>query len=375
METMNEPHRMLRVRAAALAAVLLLATGAAPAGAQDSLSIAPGRSCPACRVTLTPTLALGADAGVHGPTTESRVARDSRGRYFVAPTYTPGSIAMYGPDGRFRGVFGTEGGGPGEFRGIQNLVMGPGDSLWVVSGGGRITVVDPEQRIVRSITADEGAMGILPRSDGSVAVMNMVGGGGPVLDAAGAEVGRLELSTPPTDDNPTTGQSGVVALPDGRLVALHATRYRLDVLDTDGTRLRTIDRRAFWFPSLELASEQEAMRHIQEARTTAMTFGAAPTATGEVWVLAQRVNMTSVRDLFQAFESGAMTQEPVLDMNELLDAVLELVDVDAGQVVATGGSTSRLLTGFLDGEHVVGVRELEDGIIVLDLWRMGVRGR
>lgn len=372
---MNESHHTFRTRAAALAAVLLLATVAAPAVAQDSLSVAPGRSCPACRVTLTPTLALGWDAGVHGPTTESRVARDSRGRYFVAPTYTPGTISMYGPDGRFRGAFGTEGGGPGEFRGIQNLVVGPGDSLWVVSGGGRITVVDPEQRIVRSVTADQGAMGILPRSDGTVAVMSMAGGGAPVLDATGAEVDRLELSTPPADDNPTTGQSGVVALPDGRLVALHATRYRLDVLAPDGSRLRTIDRQAYWFPSLELASEQEAMQHIQEARTTAMTFGAAPTAAGEVWVLAQRVNMTSVRDLFAAFQSGAMTQAPVLDMNELLDPVLELVDVDAGQVVATGGSTSRLLTSLMDGEHVVGVRELEDGIIVLDLWRLGVRGR
>jgi hypothetical protein len=282
---------------------------------------------------------------------------------------------MFGADGTFRGAFGTEGGGPEEFRGIQNLVVGPGDSLWVVSGGGRITVVDPDQRIVRAITADNGAMGILPRSDGSVVVMSMAGGGALVLDAAGAELDRLQLSTPPADDNPTTGQSAVVPLPDGRLVALHGTRYRLDVLDPDGGRLRTIDRQAFWFPSLELYSEQDAMRHVQEARTTAITFGAAPTPAGEIWVLAQRVNMTRVQELFGAFESGRMTAEPVLDMNELLDPVLELVNVDTGEVVATGGSTARLLTSFLDGEHVVGVRELEYGFIVLDLWRLGVRGR
>lgn len=145
-------------------------------------------------MTLTPTLVLGADAGVHGPTVESRVARDSRGRFYVAPTYTPGTIAVFTPAGRFQRAFGTEGGGPEEFRGLQNVVVGPGDSLWVVGGGGRITVVDPEHRIIRSVTADGGARGILPTGDGSVLAMSMSGAGGVILDAEGNEAGRLALS-------------------------------------------------------------------------------------------------------------------------------------------------------------------------------------
>ncbi|MEX2610394.1 MAG: hypothetical protein WEA24_10645 [Gemmatimonadota bacterium] len=113
---------------------------------------------------------------------------------------------------------------------------------------------------------------------------------------------------------------------------------------------------------------------MQTAGTTAMTFDAAAAPGGEVWVLAQRINMTRVQEIFRAVESGGVTA-PVLDMNELLDPVLELVDVDAGTVVATGGSTERLLTGFLDGQHVVGVRELADGTVILDLWKLDVRGR
>lgn len=170
-----------------------------------------------------------------------------------------------------------------------------------------------------------------------------------------------------------SGQAAVVRLADGRLVALHGTRYRLDVLDATGARQRTIDRNAFWFPALE--SEEDALERVQTAGTTAMTFDAAAAPGGEVWVLAQRLNMTRVQEIFRAFESGSVTAPPVLDMNELLDPVLELVDVDAGTVVATGGSTERLLTGFLDGEHVVGVRELADGTIILDLWKLDVRGR
>ncbi|MEX2610393.1 MAG: hypothetical protein WEA24_10640 [Gemmatimonadota bacterium] len=217
-----------------------------PAAAQDSVRVAPGRACPACRVTLTPTLVLGADAGVYGPTVESRVARDSRGRFYVAPTYTPGTIAVFASAGRFQRAFGTEGGGPEEFRGIQNVVVGPGDTLWVVGGGGRITVVDPEHRIIRSVTADGGARGILPSGDGSVIAMSMSGAGGVILDAAGEEVGRLALSDP--GQSAMSGQAAVVRLGDGRLVALHGTRYRLDVLDATGVRQRTVDRSGLLVP-------------------------------------------------------------------------------------------------------------------------------
>jgi len=351
-----------------LTLLLMAGAGHVPdVAAQDTLRIAPGRSCPACRVTTTHVVALGADAGVHGPMLESRVTRDSRGRYFVAPTYTPGTIAVYGPDGRFQRAFGTEGEGPGEFRNIGDVTIGPGDSLWVVSGSGRVSVLTPELEMVRSMSV-AGVDALIPGADGRAVVR--IGGGALRHLGPGTEVGEA-VALPEQDAMGSPFDNALARLPDGTLLAPQGTRYRLDVVQPDGTPERVLVRESGWFP--EVATNEEFRQHEQSGAPLGVIIDVGVEPEGRAWVLTYRVEMTLLPEIEEELERTGANMPSVGLLRRLFAPVIELFDLEAGGVVATGGSTERFYTSFMDGEHVVGLRELEDGNVVLDLWRLGVR--
>ncbi|MGW8283670.1 MAG: hypothetical protein ACWGON_10250, partial [Gemmatimonadota bacterium] len=72
------------------------------------------------------------------------VAGDSAGRLFVLDGAGQ-RVLGYDPDGEPIGVWGREGGGPGEFASPSGLAVGPGDSLWVVDRGNRrVTLFPPD---------------------------------------------------------------------------------------------------------------------------------------------------------------------------------------------------------------------------------------
>lgn len=72
------------------------------------------------------------------------VAGDHAGRLFVLDGAGQ-RVLGYGRGGEPIGVWGREGGGPGEFASPSGLAVGPGDSLWVVDRGNRrVTLFPPE---------------------------------------------------------------------------------------------------------------------------------------------------------------------------------------------------------------------------------------
>jgi hypothetical protein len=353
---------------AVLTGLILAWAGHAPAAAaQDTLRIAPGRACSACRITTRHVVALGADAGVHGPMLESQVTRDSRGRYFVAPTYTPGTIAVYGPDGRFQRAFGTEGDGPGEFRNIGSVVVGPGDSLWVVSGSGRVTVLDPDLEMARNIPVS-GVDALIPLADGRAVAR--IGARALRHLGPGTSVGE-QVALPEQDAMGSPFDNGLARLPDGRLLAPQGTRYRLDVVGADGTHDRAILRETGWFP--EVTTNEEFQQHEQSGAPLGVIADVAVAGDGRLWVLTHRVYMEQMAEIQAELERTGASMPSVEMLQRFFDPVIELFDLAEGSVVATGGSAGRLYVTLMDGGHVVGLRELADGTVVMDLWALGVR--
>jgi hypothetical protein len=115
----------------------------------ETLSIT--NASPRCSFTFRPSgvqLQIeGTDAVITGP----YAARDKSGRLY---TYSAdGTIALWNPDGTFAKEFGREGGGPGEFRrGVLNLYTTADDQLWVFDASlQRWTVFDSAQRYVTNI--------------------------------------------------------------------------------------------------------------------------------------------------------------------------------------------------------------------------------
>lgn len=74
------------------------------------------------------------------------VAVDSKGHAYVADFYAR-KVSVFGPRGELRGTIGRGGSGPGEFRQLRTVRIGPGDSLDVYdSGNVRLSVYSPGMR-------------------------------------------------------------------------------------------------------------------------------------------------------------------------------------------------------------------------------------
>jgi hypothetical protein len=115
--------------------LLLVILGVAPPLTSQRVVRVPSTvTCDACRIVLEPIARLGSADEPLSLISIARVVSDSRGHYYVAPTFEAGLIAHYRRDGRFLGTIGRAGQGPGEFQRINGLVMAAGDTLHVFEG-------------------------------------------------------------------------------------------------------------------------------------------------------------------------------------------------------------------------------------------------
>ncbi|WP_419164596.1 6-bladed beta-propeller [Candidatus Palauibacter sp.] len=122
-------------------------------------------TCPVCTVRLTERVRLG---DTEGPGAidflggHSFSAVDSRGRIYLRGYFST-EIKVYEADGAFRKTIGREGEGPGEFRGINGVVVGSADSLLVLDRlGMRMSVFSPDHEFVRSVPLEILPQGIDP---------------------------------------------------------------------------------------------------------------------------------------------------------------------------------------------------------------------
>lgn len=108
---------------------------------------APRHTIEATRITTIGS-ADGPDLLEYHPVT---VAIDSRVRYYLTTALALHEIKVFDRSGAFLRVIGREGEGPGEFRRIRNLVIGPRDSLYVLDGGtSRLTVFSSHHEMART---------------------------------------------------------------------------------------------------------------------------------------------------------------------------------------------------------------------------------
>jgi hypothetical protein len=118
-------------------------------------------TCAPCRIQFTKLFTLGAPTDPVLLTKSPVFARDARGRFFSA-SFDNAQVVVFDSTGSFLTVVGRSGAGPGEFpvmpqgptegpQGrIAKVVVGRGDSVFVFEDGGRVSVIAPELRIVRS---------------------------------------------------------------------------------------------------------------------------------------------------------------------------------------------------------------------------------
>lgn len=358
---------LLAARHLPIALALSLSLGiVAPLPGQGSTRVVPSTpACPACRIVLDPVATLGA-AGDPPLSRLTWVTVDSRGRFFAAPTYNRGEIAMYDAGGRFVRRFGRPGRGPGEFSGpIHMLRAGPGDSIHVFEG--------PRHTVLAPALASFGSVRLLPvqpdglafLGDGRMVAHRMVMGRGGVgqplhvIDPAG-RIARSFAGTEKWDPAKLyQGMRNIAPAAGNRVWSAHVGSYRVELWGPDGSNPLTVVRNASWFRPWG-----HEVGRFAEARERPRVVGVAEDRQGRLWV------SILVRDPKRRPASGTR-EVPIteIDSNAEFDTILEVLDPRSGRLLAHRRFEQSIPEFIGDGTMVINRREDADGNIVVDVWR------
>lgn len=293
----------------------------------------------------------------------------------VAPLDDPpsGAVGVFDASGRFLRRLGQSGGGPGEFREVRRLGIGPGDSLWVIDQMFRAHVFGPPPagayaRTVsfeRANTGHIASFGILSAgvytSRGAVPAH--------LVDWDGVLVREYGAAAPTPDLHDRLGPPGL--RDSAHAWVPYGSSYILELLGADGRVHQRLERRVPWFP--------------KDVGTPETTWPRRPrihdvhvASDGLLWVLLRRAHRDAKLPVTAPSEPVAMPMEArrvrTINLSEAFEGVLEVLDPRDGRLVASlevGGG----VLGFPSQDLLYEVRHDTLGHVSMHLWRLGLTAR
>ena len=290
-----------------------------------------------CRIELTRLISLSDSLHPGLFAYSPLVMRDSRG-FWYATSNTDGlkQVGVFDQDGRLKKVLGGLGEGPGEFKFVNHVVVGSGDTLYVYDHAQlRRSVFDPDHEFVRTDPIPASAWQIVPVPSSALMIVNSsiptrervgwplhtIGPDGDVLHSFGADP---PVSRP---GGSLLEHRGIAIDTDGVLWVAPRNAYELSTYSAVGTRFEPTNRGLYrrqveWFqpwtdPLLD-GKPRPSLKHI--------AFG--PEDPTLLWVL------MSVADA-----EWAPLRQPTRSTQELsnsrYDAIIEAIDVKSGSVLAS----------------------------------------
>jgi len=332
-------------------------------------------TCAGCTLELARSVQLGSELPAGSPRFEAALARLPDGSYVVGPTYQPGAVARYDSGGQFRGAIGQFGEGPGEMEEVYEPVPWGGDSIAILhdlnsvsifdSGGGygRTMILEPESFLTSDISEFQSGTFLARRT-------GMAGGGG---DAALREYS--------SGAEPVRGYGPKTALGAGRVYAgfaaagdtiwaVDTNRYEIDIFRRGAEALGgTVARETEWFPPDPPRNEWGGRPSVQDVTLY---------APGRLLVLLRRprpdFEFTPRPPAAGPASAGAGSLDQT-DFLERYEQVIELVDLEAGRLVAQLQVEDYWVLGFLDGDEVYTYQYDEDsGEVGVLVWEVRLVG-
>lgn len=325
----------------------LVTTFLGPLHAQETVTIRDTSGCQSCRIQVTRGIAFGDRDGAGAiEHIESRAVQDSRGRFILKGHYAT-ELKVYDARGRFSGVIGQAGGGPGEFRGVGSVSVLPGDTLVVFDWeSSRYSLFSPAHKFVTS-----GPLPLLPELGALVlssgefvfnASVFTAGEIGQPLHRVRRDGALARSFGSPTGvyrpDIPFLMSRAIASARGGQLWSAYRMDYRIDLIDPQrGRVVRSIHREAVWFPDGMRPTPRGAAATLDPKP---FIFDVQEDPEGRLWVLIavadpawrQHVRFPGSSDLHGA----------ILDEQRYYDTIVEVLDPDRRTVLAS----ARL------GEHI-----------------------
>lgn len=266
--------------------------------------------------------------------------------------------------GRLLGTIGRPGDGPGEFRHVVDLFRS-GDSILVFQLGGKVSSISPQLEV----THVAAVPGMIHRGWVKPSSELVLMGRFPAAPHAplhrfrhGRAIGSLGAEdTVRSAERPSLTQRHVAVNDDGTLWLVRPDRYELELYDSAGALLQVYRRNAPWFPDREFEMAESPQP------PSPFIVGLQISAAGDLIVLARVANEPFDSSLPRG-EGVRLTPDYTL---RLYDGIVEVIDPHAEAVVASHRSDMPF-QGFASQDKLYSLREDEEGLVVIDIWRLDV---
>lgn len=354
-------------KVALFGAGVALALASAEAQAPRRITLVSNSHCESCRIEARRLVTLGGEDDSLVAGAWSSVVRMANGGYLAATILQSGSgfIRQYDASGRLLGRLGRSGSGPGEYRSITHLAIGPGDSILVFDVYRRLSILAPDGRFIRSTPIPFLVTQATIAPDGEYVVAAEVYS----TALAGLPVHRLtpdgrrvhSFGAEPAEvspERPSLSKRLLASAGHDFVWTARPDRYELERWTASGIRTEILTRTAEWFPPRDV--EMYPLDHAP----TPFVLGLAMERSQRIWVLASRADESW--NAHQIARGEGVRFSPA-DRDRLYDSVLELIDPHAGSVIAA----LRLpfhAGGFIDDQTLWTLRESESGLWFIDVW-------
>lgn len=204
-------------------------------------------ACERCRISLDAEKVVGPAPVTAEPLLSSSILENTSGDLLVAPTSDPARMLVLPRDGTAARTVGRLGDGPGEFRDVSDLVLGRGDTVYVLNRGS-VTVLGPGHDFVRSIPPPRGV-----RARKMISLAN----GDLVLVATGYHEGMLDRAWRLTPDGAVAASYGMAPQTEGDFILaggsvgdttwLITSRHAVPLIDRSGNHIRQAVQAPDWY--------------------------------------------------------------------------------------------------------------------------------
>ena len=337
------------------------------AGCKENPSIPVG--CTNCEIVLERVGEM-SDASDPGALPDNRVyaERDAAGRLYTV-SRKKDAVLVFSADGTLIKRLGRTGDGPGEFRSVRRVLIGPLDSIYVADWSLRINVFSPELNFVRLRSVSYSPSLVL--NDGGLIVADQIRTpekiGYPVhsLRANGEFEKSFGVDTPlyRPDLKLITDRLAAKAT-HGGIWTLPQGRYLFERWDPHtGLRKQSITVQSSWFQTIAKWSVDERYR-------PASVIESFSEDDGLLWVLFR------VADTDWAVPPQANTERPISaeEYNRTFDWIIEAVDVNTGRVAASKRFPN-VLWGRAPSKVFVSSRQVVASASTFDVWLPTLRAR
>jgi hypothetical protein len=345
-------------------------------GQSAPVRVSSTQTCARCRIELDRIAVLGASTDRALPARIVHVSQTSRGEIVVGPSSERTQFLVYDEKGRLVRVVGRRGDGPGEYRDIKSVVVGRGDTVYVVDrGSGRITVLAPDYSLVRTVSFPAAASthSLIPTARGDFVVQadirtpELVGLPIHIVDRDGGILRSLGNARPTLRVGEGFQASGrhVALAADGSVWAARIPEYSVALWSRSGQQVAELERDAAWFPRRAPGTPAR----IDMVRPEPTLNGIRLDDEGRLWAVS---TLADARWKATAPRMPSGKEGGVVDLGDIdryVDTVIEVIDPRAGKLVAQR-RFDQAIGGFTNGGNLLmSFRERPDGVVAIEVWR------